>query len=35
MPGMPVGQFGSRVGPIMTSADEFTITIKGRGGQAV
>ncbi|NUS69460.1 MAG: amidohydrolase [Ensifer adhaerens] len=34
MPGMPVGQFGSRVGPIMASTDEFTITIKGRGGHA-
>ena len=34
MPGMPVGQFGSRVGPIMASTDEFTITIDGRGGHA-
>ncbi|OHV75577.1 M20 aminoacylase family protein [Ensifer sp. LCM 4579] len=34
MPGMPVGQFGSRVGPIMASTDEFSITIKGRGGHA-
>lgn len=34
MPGMPVGQFGSCVGPIMASAGEFTITIKGRGGHA-
>ncbi|MEI2299464.1 M20 aminoacylase family protein [Ensifer sp. MJa1] len=34
MPGMPVGQFGSRVGPIMASTDEFTITIRGRGGHA-
>ncbi|OAP41667.1 M20 aminoacylase family protein [Sinorhizobium americanum] len=34
MPGMPVGHFGSRVGPIMASTDEFTITIKGRGGHA-
>ncbi len=34
MPGMPVGQFGSRVGPIMASTDEFTITVKGRGGHA-
>jgi amidohydrolase len=34
MPGMPVGQFGSRVGPIMASTDEFTITINGRGGHA-
>ncbi|WP_331372100.1 M20 aminoacylase family protein [Sinorhizobium chiapasense] len=34
MPGMPVGHFGSRVGPIMASTDEFTITINGRGGHA-
>jgi len=34
MPGMPIGQFGSRVGPIMASTDEFTITVKGRGGHA-
>lgn len=34
MPGMPVGHFGSRVGPIMASTDEFSITIKGRGGHA-
>ncbi|WP_275784704.1 M20 aminoacylase family protein [Pararhizobium gei] len=34
MPGMPVGQFGSRVGPIMASTDEFSITIDGRGGHA-
>ncbi|MCA1406146.1 amidohydrolase [Ensifer sp. IC3342] len=34
MPGMPVGHFGSRVGPIMASTDEFTITITGRGGHA-
>ena len=34
MPGMPVGRFGSRPGPIMASTDEFTITIEGRGGHA-
>lgn len=34
MPGMPVGHFGSRIGPIMASTDEFTITINGRGGHA-
>ncbi|MGZ2475104.1 amidohydrolase [Sinorhizobium medicae] len=28
------GHFGSRVGPIMASTDEFTITVKGRGGHA-
>lgn len=34
MPGMPVGHFGSRAGPIMASTDEFNITVKGRGGHA-
>ncbi|NHT78109.1 amidohydrolase [Rhizobiaceae bacterium CRRU44] len=34
MPGMPLGHFASRVGPIMASTDEFSITIEGRGGHA-
>lgn len=34
MPGMPVGQFGTRAGPIMAATDEFDITVKGRGGHA-
>ena len=34
MPGMPVGQFGIRPGPIMAATDEFDITVKGRGGHA-
>ncbi|MFB2550367.1 M20 aminoacylase family protein [Ensifer soli] len=34
MPGMPVGSFGTRSGPIMASTDEFSVTIKGRGGHA-
>lgn len=34
LPGMPVGQFGCRKGPIMASTDEFSITIKGVGGHA-
>ncbi|OQP85254.1 amidohydrolase [Rhizobium rhizosphaerae] len=34
MPGMPVGNFGTRVGPIMASTDEFAITLDGRGGHA-
>ena len=34
LPGMPVGQFGTRPGPIMAATDEFTITIVGRGGHA-
>jgi hippurate hydrolase len=33
-PGMPVGQFAIRPGPIMASADEFEITVTGRGGHA-
>jgi metal-dependent amidase/aminoacylase/carboxypeptidase family protein len=34
MPGLPVGQFAIRKGAIMAATDEFTITIKGRGGHA-
>lgn len=34
LPGMPVGRFGIRKGPIMASTDEFTVTIKGIGGHA-
>ena len=34
MPGLPVGQFAIRPGPIMAATTEFTITIKGRGGHA-
>ncbi|PTM96522.1 M20 aminoacylase family protein [Mycoplana dimorpha] len=34
MPGMPVGQFGTRPGPIMAATDEFDITVTGRGGHA-
>ncbi|MFM1861531.1 MAG: hypothetical protein RLZ26_53 [Pseudomonadota bacterium] len=33
-PGMPVGQFAIRPGPIMASADEFEITVTGKGGHA-
>ena len=34
MPGMAVGHFGIRPGPIMAATAEFTITVKGRGGHA-
>ncbi|PSJ59394.1 M20 aminoacylase family protein [Pseudaminobacter soli (ex Li et al. 2025)] len=34
MPGLPVGQFAIRPGPIMAATAEFTITIKGKGGHA-
>ncbi|MDF2372447.1 MAG: M20 family metallopeptidase [Rhizobiaceae bacterium] len=34
MPGLAVGQFATRQGGIMAATDEFTITIKGRGGHA-
>ncbi|MBB2972496.1 M20 aminoacylase family protein [Mesorhizobium sp. RMAD-H1] len=34
MPGIPVGAFAIRKGPIMAATDEFTIHIKGRGGHA-
>jgi amidohydrolase len=33
-PGLPVGQFAIRPGPLMASADEFCITVTGRGGHA-
>ena len=33
-PGMPVGQFGIRAGPMMAAADHFTIDIEGVGGHA-
>lgn len=31
-PGIPVGQFAVRPGPVMASADEFHITVRGEGG---
>jgi amidohydrolase len=34
MPGMPVGAFAIRPGPIMAAADRFDIVIEGRGGHA-
>jgi amidohydrolase len=34
MPGLAVGQFAIRKGPIMAATDEFTVTVKGRGGHA-
>lgn len=34
LPGLPVGQFATRKGPIMAATDEFTVTVKGRGGHA-
>ena len=34
MPGLPVGEFAIRPGPIMASTAEITIRIKGRGGHA-
>ncbi len=34
MPGLPVGQFAIRPGPLMASADEFTIHVTGKGGHA-
>ncbi len=32
MPGIPVGHFGIRPGPIMAAADRFTVNIEGKGG---
>lgn len=34
MPGLPTGQFAIRPGPIMAAADEFEITVTGKGGHA-
>ena len=34
MPGIPVGEFALRPGPIMAAADEFEITLIGKGGHA-
>ena len=34
MPGLPVGKFAIRPGPIMAATDEFTIDITGAGGHA-
>jgi amidohydrolase len=34
MPGLPVGNFAIRPGPIMAATAEFTITVKGHGGHA-
>ena len=33
-PGLPVGHFATRPGPIMAATAEFTITVKGKGGHA-
>ncbi len=33
-PGVPVGQFAIRPGPLLASADEFVITVTGQGGHA-
>ncbi len=34
MPGLPTGQFAIRPGPLLASADEFEITVTGKGGHA-
>src|SRR3712207_9491768 len=34
MPGIPVGSFAIRPGPMMASADRFSVTITGKGGHA-
>ena len=34
IPGLAVGEFAIRPGPIMASTDRFTVTIEGRGGHA-
>ncbi|MCX7288977.1 MAG: M20 family metallopeptidase [Rhodobacterales bacterium] len=34
MPGIPVGHFAIRPGPMMAAADQFEITVTGKGGHA-
>jgi hippurate hydrolase len=34
MPGIPLGHFAIRPGPMMAAADRFTLTIEGKGGHA-
>ncbi len=34
MPGLPVGQFALRPGPLMAAADRFVVTVEGKGGHA-
>ncbi|MBB3952126.1 M20 aminoacylase family protein [Aureimonas jatrophae] len=34
LPGLPLGHFAIRPGPIMASTDEFTLTLHGRGSHA-
>jgi hippurate hydrolase len=34
MPGIPIGQFALRPGPLMAAADRFDIVIEGKGGHA-
>lgn len=34
LPGLELGKFATRSGPIMASTDEFKVTVKGRGGHA-
>ena len=34
MPGIPLGQFAIRTGPMMAAADQFDITVTGKGGHA-
>jgi amidohydrolase len=34
MPGLPVGAFALRSGPLLAASDDFSITVSGRGGHA-
>ena len=34
MPGLPVGSFATRPGPLLASSDEFEIVVTGKGGHA-
>ncbi|MHA1559208.1 MAG: M20 aminoacylase family protein [Alphaproteobacteria bacterium] len=34
LPGLPIGQFAIRPGPLLASTDEFRVIVRGRGGHA-
>ena len=34
MPGLPIGEFATRPGPLMACADQFDLVVEGRGGHA-
>src|SRR5690606_15827191 len=34
LPGLPIGHFATRKGPIMAATAEFSVVVEGRGGHA-